>query len=75
MVNNVHIFYSQLDFSSGRGVANEILENKPKSCLSFIVDFNTIMQKSPVLQRKTQIWGWAVANDLLNFWQKYQAEG
>ena len=36
MSNNgaqVHIFYGQVDFSSEPGVANEILENKPKSCL------------------------------------------
>ena len=26
-------FYRQLDFSSEPGVANEILENEPKSCL------------------------------------------
>ena len=29
----IHIFYRQLDFSSEPGVANEILENEPKSCL------------------------------------------
>ena len=28
----LHIFYRQLDFSYEPGVANEILENKPKSC-------------------------------------------
>ena len=27
-------FYRQLDFSSQPGVANEILENEPKSCLT-----------------------------------------
>ena len=27
----LHIFYGQLDFSSEPGVANEILENEPKS--------------------------------------------
>ena len=27
-------FYRQLDFSSEPGVANEILENEPKSCLT-----------------------------------------
>ena len=32
---DVHIFlYRQLDFSSEPGVANEILENEPKSCLT-----------------------------------------
>ena len=32
---SLHIFlYRQLDFSSEPGVANEILENEPKSCLS-----------------------------------------
>ena len=39
----VHIFYRQLDFWSEPGVANEILEDEPKSCLivafSFIADF------------------------------------
>ena len=28
-----HFIYRQLDFSSEPGVANEILENEPKSCL------------------------------------------
>ena len=32
------------------------------------------MQKSPVL-KESQIWGWAVTNELLNFWPKSQAEG
>ena len=35
----------QLDFLSEPGVANEIMENEPKSCLTvtqFIVNFNTI---------------------------------
>ena len=41
----VHIFYRQLDFLSEPGVANEILENEPKSYL-------TIMQKPPVLKEK-----------------------
>ena len=33
--NQVHafLFYRQLEFSSEPGVANEILENEPKSCL------------------------------------------
>ena len=30
----IHISYRQLDFPSGPGVANEILENDPKSCLT-----------------------------------------
>ena len=29
-----HFFYRQLDFSSEPRVANEILENEPKSCLT-----------------------------------------
>ena len=29
-----HSFYRQLDFQSEPGVANEILENEPKSCLA-----------------------------------------
>ena len=29
-------FYRQLDFSSEPGVANEILENEPKSCLTVL---------------------------------------
>ena len=35
-------FYMQLNFQSEPGVANEILENEPKSCLAaafFTVDF------------------------------------
>ena len=32
MYSQIHIFYKQLDFSSEPGVANEILENEPKSC-------------------------------------------
>ena len=38
-------FYRKLDFSSEPGVANEILENEPKSCLTvacFRLDFCTI---------------------------------
>ena len=31
---HTHFFYRQLDFSSEPGVANEILENEPKSCLT-----------------------------------------
>ena len=38
-------FHRQLDFSSEPGVANEILETN-------LVDFYTIMQKSPVLKEK-----------------------
>ena len=30
----IHFFYRQLDFQSQPGVANEILENEPKSCLT-----------------------------------------
>ena len=30
----IHIFYRQLDFSSEPGVAKEILEKEPKSCLA-----------------------------------------
>ena len=50
-------FYRQLDFPSEPGVANEILENEPKSCLTlpgFIVDIYTIMQKSSVLKEKVE---------------------
>ena len=32
--SRLHIFYRQIDFPSEPGVANEILENKPKCCLS-----------------------------------------
>ena len=32
-IEDVHIFYRQLDFSSELGVANEILENEPNNCL------------------------------------------
>ena len=32
--NCTHFFYRQLDFPSEPGVANEILENEPKSCLT-----------------------------------------
>ena len=31
---STHFFYRQLDFSSEPGVANEILENEAKSCLT-----------------------------------------
>ena len=31
--SGVNFFYRHLDFSSEPGVANEILENEPKSCL------------------------------------------
>ena len=30
----LHIFYSELNFSSELGVANENLENEPKGCLA-----------------------------------------
>ena len=30
---NYTLFYRQLDFSSEPGIAKEILENEPKSCL------------------------------------------
>ena len=34
-INKVtHFVYRHLDFSSEPGVANEILENEPKSCLT-----------------------------------------
>ena len=32
--SGTHFFYRQLDFSSEPGVANENLENEPKSCLT-----------------------------------------
>ena len=34
MKQNTHLFYRQLNFPSEPGVANEILENEPKSCLA-----------------------------------------
>ena len=36
-IRRLHIFSRQLDFSSEPGVANEILENEPKSCLGLAV--------------------------------------
>ena len=33
-VKYIHIFYRQLDFLFEPGVANEILENEPKICLT-----------------------------------------
>ena len=32
--SDLHFFYRQLDFPSEPGVANEILENEPKNCLT-----------------------------------------
>ena len=34
LLSQLHNFYRQLDFSSQPGVANEFLENEPKSCLT-----------------------------------------
>ena len=39
------IFYRQLDFSSEPEVANEILENEPKSCLIVAQCYNSIFTR------------------------------
>ena len=75
--DHIHIFYRQLDFSSEPGVDNEILENEPESWLTvakfygwFLYDLSEIS----CFERKSPIWGWTVAEELLNFWPKSQAE-
>ena len=55
----MHIFYRQLDFPSEPGVANEILENEPKSCLTVAKFYSLFLRdyekkRSPVLKEKVQ---------------------
>ena len=78
MQMGTHFFNRQLDFSSEPGVANENLENEPKSCLIVASFYNWLLHdlaKSVFWKKKTPIWGWAVAKELLDLWPKSQAEG
>ena len=70
----VHLFYRQLDFPSEPGVAKEILENEAKSCLTVAYFYSfTRFSENKLFLIKSQIGGWAVAKQSLNFWPKSQA--
>ena len=74
----IRFFYRQLGFPSEPGGANEILENEPKSCLTVAKFYGWFLHdyvKITCFERKSRIWGWAVAKELLNLWAKSQAEG
>ena len=48
LFHKIHIFLDrQLDFSSEPGVANEILENEPKSCLVLWLIFTRFSENKP----------------------------
>ena len=68
----VHIFYKQLDFHFGPGVASEFCRKKAESCLllSFIGHFSMFQQQIAISGEKWQFFPistWEVACELLGF--------